>query len=149
MTSVELQKKYDEVGLFHACYFIGTGLAGAPGLSVNLLVNAVERHITGVGSLFLDQPETNKYRLEGDFNYLCTMDNCHILATIDGYPYLMMPPGSGIGPVLLPELKLRVLFDEEFSTGIASYQYTDKEGKPHYVNDVPVRKEECNRLPNQ
>ncbi|MGI0116176.1 DUF1842 domain-containing protein [Zooshikella sp. RANM57] len=148
MNSVDLNKKYAEFGLFHACYLIGEQKRGAPQLNLNVVVNTVQHVVHGEGKLFLDQPNQNVYRVNGEYNYLCTMKDCHILMVIEGVPLLKpWPAQAGIGPQLPVTLKARLLLDDTFKKGIAYFQYQDTKGEWHEVSDVPVQMEPCQKLP--
>ncbi|MGI2972916.1 DUF1842 domain-containing protein, partial [Vibrio alginolyticus] len=77
--------------IFTAHYQIGNGLPGGVSFDVNLLVASEDKSIVGKGHIFqaVNPPLNVVSDLNGSFNYQCTMRDCHIMVTLQGYqPYL-------------------------------------------------------------
>ena len=129
------------VGLFVASYDVTTGVPGAPTLHLRLMVYAPERTVTGYGGITqaVEDPPAWATRLDGDFTYLTVMGpGSHILVTLTGYPPVLMPPGTGAGPALLPNCGVRLLLDESWQSGVGSFWYVDGNGVRHDVDDARV-----------
>ena len=81
--------------IFTAHYQIGNGLPGGVNFDVNLLVASEDKSIVGKGHIFqaINPPLNVVSDLNGSFNYQCTMRDCHIMVTLQGYhPYLGIAP---------------------------------------------------------
>jgi hypothetical protein len=66
-------------------------------------------------------------------------ESCHILVTTTGYPTIKWPQGGGIGPVIPPNVELRMVLSEDWKSGTANYKYQDSSGIWHEVSDAPVK----------
>lgn len=131
------------VGLFIASYDITTGLMGAPTLHVQLSVYPPEKSVTGYGTISqaINPPPSFRTRLDGTYTYLTVMGpGSRLLVTLTGYPYGIWPPGGGGGPVLLPNCELRMLLEESWQEGVASFWYLDDQGRKHEIEDAKVTK---------
>ncbi len=123
------------VGLFPVRYVIGTGLPGAPTLTLNLLVNTPRRNV--VGNASITQPISPPLDLHvdvwGTFTYMALMPptNTRILVTLQG--------NSG-GPTsnAMPTFRLHLVLNSDWQTGVASYSYWS-DGRWHEVESVPAR----------
>ncbi|NES99162.1 MAG: DUF1842 domain-containing protein [Sphaerospermopsis sp. SIO1G1] len=134
-------------GVFLACYEISTSLLGAPTLTLNLLVNAPAETVHGIGNITqaINPPLDIKTKLDGSFTYMTVMpDNTHILVTASGYPIINWPPYvPGPGPVILPNVELRMVLNEDWKSGTANYKYLDDQGKWQTVNNAVVKSVKC------
>lgn len=131
-----------DVGLFIASYEIGTGLPGAPSFAVHLTVSTPAEHVTGQGRITqaVSPPVDVSTALDGDFTYMTVMpDTSSILVTLTGHPIVNWPPGGGIGPVILPNVQLRMVLTDDWSSGTANYKYLADDGTWRTVSNVPVR----------
>jgi Domain of unknown function (DUF1842) len=131
-----------ETGLFIASYDLGTGLPGAQRFKLSIVVNTVDEVIGGRGRITQasNAPLNEPTHLNGAYIYLTVIPNqSHILVLAMGYPELEWPSSGGIGPVLQPNVHLRMLLTSDWSGGVASYKYQDARGVWHEVNDVPVK----------
>lgn len=131
-----------KTGLFIATYNIGTGLDGAPNFHLGLAVNTVDKTVSGSGRITqaVNPPLDVRSNLNGTFTYMTVMPKqTHILVVATGTPAIQWPPGGGIGPVLLPNVHLRMVLDSEWKSGTAYYKYQDEDGEWHELNDVPVK----------
>lgn len=130
----------DEVGLFLVKYEIGGNMPGAPLFSLSLGVNTPEKAVSGVGDITQAEnpPLDIKTSLTGDYTYMCTMDSCSILVVATGFPMVKWPAHGGIGPVLLPNVHLRMVLSEDWKTGTANYSYQNSEGEWDEINNATV-----------
>ncbi|MGH2720910.1 MAG: DUF1842 domain-containing protein [Actinomycetota bacterium] len=131
-----------DVGLFVASYDIGTRAPGAPSFAVHLTVSTPAEHVTGQGRITqaVNPPVDVSTALDGDFTYMTLMpDTSHILVTLTGHPIVNWPPGGGIGPVILPNVQLRMVLVEDWSSGTANYRDLTDDGTWRTVSNVPVR----------
>lgn len=131
-----------KTGLFHACYEIGGDMPGAPLFKVNLGVYTPKETISGVGHITqaVNPPLDLATNLNGNYTYMCVMPkNCHILVVLTGHPIVDCPHGAGIGPVVLPNVTLRMVLDESWKSGTANYKYQDADGKWHDIKNAPVK----------
>lgn len=132
----------DKTGLFIVSYEITTGLLGAPSFEVHLAVNTPQRVVTGQGRITngsVHPPLEIDTRLNGDFTYMTVMPNeTHILVVADGYPVIHWPSGGGIGPVIPPNTKLRMVLESDWSSGTANFSYVDANGQWQEVNNATV-----------
>jgi hypothetical protein len=131
-----------QVGLFLAKYQIGGEAPGAVTLNLSLAVNTPQESVHGRSEITqaVNPPVDVKSQVNGDYSYMCVMpDNCHILVVATGYPEVKWPPHGGVGPVLLPNLHLRMVLSEDWETGTANYSFQDASGKWIDVKQAPVR----------
>ena len=137
-----------KVGLFRVSYQIGEEMPGAPLLTLNLGVYTPEEKITGIVHITqaTNPPLEFASNFDGHFTYMCTMKDCHILVTGEGYPMIKWPKGGGIGPVILPNFQLHMVLTEDWKSGTANYKYQDKDGKWHQVTNQPVKIAEVNEI---
>jgi hypothetical protein len=118
-------------GLFIGSWEIGTMLPGAPLLTIHLALAASTCTVTGLGQITqaTNPPLNVTSRLDGDYTYMTVMpDASHILITVTGYPVLNLPPGSGIGPAIAPNLNLRMVLDSDWQRGTATFSYLAPDG---------------------
>lgn len=118
-------------GLFIGSWEIGSKLVGAPQLTVHLTFDAPSGAVTGMGQLTqpTSPPLNQSSRLSGDYTYLTVMPNTsHILITLTGVPVLEWPPNGGVGPVMMPNLRLRMVLEPDWQSGTASFEYLDANG---------------------
>jgi hypothetical protein len=135
-----------KIGLFPVCYEIGKDMAGAPHLSVQLLVNAPEKSVSGYSLVgwTVNPPVAMKSKLTGDFTYMTVMPkNTHILVVLTGYPIIKWPVHGGVGPVILPNLHARIVLTEDWKSGTANFSFIDNNGKWQECDNVPVKQVEC------
>ena len=127
-------------GLFPVTYQVGTELPGAPVLTLHLLVSTPDERITGFARLTqaTNPPLDVSSKLDGEFTYMTVMpDATHILVVLTGWPVLI-PPGGGPGPVVQPDLQVRMVLASDWSSGTTTYRYADSDGQWTSVSDVPV-----------
>lgn len=135
------------MGLFIACYKIGGGKPGAPLFDLHLCVNTPDKSVSGMGQLTqaVSPPLNLKTQLTGDFTYMTVMPrNVHILVVATGYPSIAWPPGGGIGPVLQPNASIRMVLEEDWKSGTATYKYVDNKGTWRDVENAAVKLVPCN-----
>lgn len=138
--------KATKTGLFPACFEVGGQMPGAPLFKVNLLVYASGKTVTGFGEITqtTSPPLDIKTKLEGTFTYMTVMPrNVHILVVAQGYPQVHWPPHGGVGPVILPNVELRMVLTEDWQSGVAEYKYLDSKGNWHEIEDAPVKAVPC------
>ena len=132
----------EKVGLFLASLQIGGDKPGAPLFMVKFLVYTPGRTLSGIGDITqaVNPPVDVNTNLHGDYSYMCVMPkNCHLLVIATGYPIIKWPHHGGIGPVLQPNVHLRMVLTEDWKTGTATYQYVTPDGKWHEVENAPVK----------
>ena len=131
-----------ETGLFIVSYRIASPNLGAPTFDVHLAVNTPGKSVTGKGVVrnpTVNPPLNVFTELRGDFTYMTVMPKeTHILVVAEGYPHFNFPPHAGIGPVILPDTKLRMVLEADWQSGTANYAYADDKGNWHEVNDAAV-----------
>ena len=136
----------EKTGLFLACYEIATSRIGAPLLKLNLTVNTPEESVHGVGKITqtTNPPLNIATKLDGNFTYMTVMPNItHILVTASGYPIIHWPPGGGIGPVILPNVELRMVLNKDWKSGTANYKYIDDQGNWQSIDNAAVKLVSC------
>ena len=137
-----------KTGLFPICYEIGGAMPGAPLFKASLMVYTPDERITGFGEITqtTNPPLDIKTKLEGNYTYMTVMPrNVHILITAQGYPPIHWPPGGGIGPVIPPNVELRMVVEENWQSGTANYKYLDGKGNWHDIKDAPVKAVPCQK----
>lgn len=134
------------VGLFLACYEIGEPIPGAQLFRAAFSVYTPDHTLSGQGVITqtTNPPLDIQTNLTGDYTYMTVMPNeSKILVTATGFPKIAWPPHGGIGPVILPNVQLRMVLDSNWKTGIATYKYRTGvlEGLDdwHEVKNVPVK----------
>lgn len=129
-------------GLFIVSYEIGGNMPGAPLFNVNFSVYTPGETVSGIGHITqsINPPLDIATNLSGQYTYMCVMpDSCHILINTLGYPIIKWPQGGGIGPVIMPNVELRMVVGEDWKGGTANYKYQDGNGNWHEVTNAPVR----------
>lgn len=135
-----------QTGLFPVCYEIGGDKPGAPLFKVSLLVYTPGKSVSGYGVITqaTSPPLKVETKLHGDFTYMTVMPrNVHILVVATGYPIIHWPPHGGIGPVILPNVNLRMVLTEDWKSGTANFQYLDANGKLVNIENAPVKIVDC------
>jgi len=132
-----------KTGLFLTCYEIGAvGVPGAPVLKTCLTVCTPQETISGAGSVTqaVNPPVDIQTIITGQYTYMTVMPNTSkILVIAEGYPPVKFPSGAGIGPVILPNVQLRMVLDECWEKGVAEFKFCDASGCWHEVKNVPVK----------
>jgi hypothetical protein len=135
-----------QTGLFPVCYEIGGNMPGAPLLKVSLMVYTPGKAVSGYGIITqaTNPPLKIETKLHGDFTYMTVMPkNVHILVVCTGYPVIQWPAHGGIGPVIPPNVNLRMVLTEDWKSGTANYQYLDANGNWHNIENAPVKIVDC------
>ncbi|ENY73122.1 hypothetical protein G114_04133 [Aeromonas diversa CDC 2478-85] len=130
-----------KTGLFLASFQIGKAMPGAPLLHLNLAVYTPGETVTGVSHVTqaTNPPLDVASELKGQYTYMTVMPNkSHILVTAQGYPIVKWPQHGGLGPVIQPNLELRMVLSDDWKSGTANYKYQDGNQVWHEVKDVPV-----------
>jgi len=147
------EEKGEMMGLFIACYDIGGNMPGAPLLNVHLSVNTPAETVTGLGHITqsIHPPLEITTHLDGSYTYMTVMPrNVHILVTATGYPPIHWScplPYCGPGPVILPNVDLRMVLKEDWKSGTANYKYVDDNGNWQNIEGAPVKAVSCNTIP--
>jgi hypothetical protein len=131
-----------KVGFFIVSYKIGTGDLGATTFTVHLGIDTVNEAVSGSGLITqaVNPPVHVSTNLQGQYSYMATMQDCHILVVCEGHPVIKWPKGGGIGPVIPPNVHLRMVLTEDWKSGVANYAYVNDEGKTVEIKGVPVEK---------
>jgi hypothetical protein len=135
-----------KTGLFPICYEVGKAMPGAPLFSISLMVYTPGEKVSGFGEITqtTHPPLDIKTKLEGTFTYMTVMPrNVHILVVATGYPPIHWPASAGIGPVILPNVDLRMVLEEDWESGTANYKYMDAKGNWNEIKDAPVKAVAC------
>jgi hypothetical protein len=138
----------EKPGLFQACYQIG-GIPGGLLFRVNLVVYTPGETVTGIGEITqaINPPLDIKTKLEGTFTYMTIKpQQTHILVVITGYPIINWPPSGGIGPVLYPNVHLRMVLQNDWKSGVANYKYSNDGKTWQNITDAPVKLVTCETL---
>lgn len=136
------QKVQQMTGLFIVSYEIGGNMPGAPSFNVNFSVYTPGETVHGMGHLTqaTNPPLDIGTNLSGQYTYMCVMPkNCHILVTATGFPIIKWPQGGGVGPMIPPNVELRMVLEEDWRSGTANYKYQDGSGNWHEVTNAPVK----------
>ena len=132
-----------ETGLFIVSYLVGNEMPGAPLLHLDLMVSTPNKEVSGRGVVTqaINPPLNVVSKVSGDFTYMTVMPkNTHILVVLTGYPVIKWPIHGGIGPVIPPNLQVRMVLNEDWQEGIANFTYVDDNGVSHVIDAVPVKK---------
>jgi len=135
-----------KTGLFPVCYEVGKGMPGAPMFKISLLVYTPAEKVNGFGEITqaTSPPLDVKTKLEGSYTYMTVMPrNVHILVVLTGYPPVHWPVHGGIGPVIPPNVDLRMVLEENWQSGTANYKYLDAKGNWVEIKDAPVKAVPC------
>lgn len=111
------------VGLFNVHYRITNHLQGGVEMQLNLTVNTVNKRITGMANITqaVNPPLNIISEIQGDFNYMCTMQSCSILVVAEGVSPFQ--PLIRDVPQVHKNLTLRMVLDEDWQKGVANYRY--------------------------
>ncbi len=114
-------------GLFPLKVQSETTLFGAPILHVTLGVDTVNKKVTGIATVTqaLQNPIVCTSHVTGDLIYETVQSPgiSKIRIDLTGYPEIHWPTNAGIGPVIPKNFSAILLFDKDWSSGIAMYQY--------------------------
>lgn len=130
------------VGLFPVSYITNGPVIGGAHLSLQLLVNTPARAVNGRGEVRqTTSPPLNLISsVHGDFTYMTVMPNdTHILVVLTGYPVVQMPPVGGPGPVILPNLQVRMVLSDDWKSGTANIRYQDNNGNWQELDNQSVQ----------
>ncbi|NEP11717.1 MAG: DUF1842 domain-containing protein [Symploca sp. SIO2C1] len=131
--------------LFIACYKITTPGVGRPVFSVHLSVYPAQDTVHGFGYITqaINQPLDIATKLDGCYFPILLMGTPEkISLSATGYPDINWAPlhgssHSGIGPVLLPNVKLQMVLDD-WQEGVASYKYKDNNDNWQTITNAKV-----------
>ncbi|UPK16065.1 DUF1842 domain-containing protein (plasmid) [Bradyrhizobium sp. 155] len=62
-----------------------------------------------------------------------------VLVLLTGYPPIHWPTHGGLGPVILPNVDLRMTLVPNWQSGIASYRYRSGHGDWQEIEAAPVK----------
>ncbi|KPA90213.1 MULTISPECIES: DUF1842 domain-containing protein [Pseudomonas] len=110
------------VGLFPLAYRIGTGLAGAPGVNLNLLAFSPEQRLTGTAAVTqaTNPPLNLDVDVWGEYSYLTVMQPgvSKILLSVQGNH-------GGQGSNSIISFKAHLVVGSDWKEGVANYTYFD------------------------
>lgn len=130
-----------QTGLFPVSYEIGGDKPGAPRFVVHLLLYTPAKTVNGAGLITqaINPPLEEPTVLHGDFTYMTVMPkNTHILVTATGFPPIKWPGHGGLGPVIQPNVHLRIVLEGDWKAGTANYSYFAN-GSWHEIENAPVK----------
>ncbi len=135
------------VGLFPVTYENQT-IPGGVSFKVSLVVSTVNNEVSGIAHITqaTNPPVNITSKLNGDYTYMCTTRDCHILVTATGYPEINWPAHAGIGPVIPANVKLRMILEDDWSAGTVTLRYRDSEFNWHEAT-FPVKAVQANAIP--
>ncbi|PWB35140.1 hypothetical protein DCO48_03920 [Pseudomonas sp. SDI] len=123
------------VGLFPLSYVIGTDAAGAQRLLLDLLVYTPERTVNGHAHITqaINPPLDLQLSAWGSYSYLTVVP-------VSQGKILITAQGNHGGPTAnsIVAFKLHLVVDNDWKTGVASYQYLNN-GQWVSVNQVPAK----------
>ena len=105
------------------------------------MVNTPQELVNGIGHITqaTNPPLNLNTQLQGTYTYMATMSSVNILVVLTGYPVANLPPNGGVGPVLMPNVQLRMVLSQDWKTGTANYKYVDNSGQWKEMDNVPVK----------
>ncbi|WP_347905370.1 DUF1842 domain-containing protein [Pseudomonas purpurea] len=112
------------IGLFHTRLSVTNSLLGAPVLTLDLLVDTVNKKVSGVASIFQSTypPLNFRARVWGEYSEAKLIPEAenHIILTLDGSP-------SGPYSQIAQTFDLRGILGADWASGFASYKYYDQD----------------------
>ncbi|MDY6855858.1 MAG: DUF1842 domain-containing protein [Thermodesulfobacteriota bacterium] len=137
-----MEKSEVKVGMFIVSYEIGRNMSGAPLFKINFSVYTPAKTVAGIGHITqtTNPPLDIATNLHGQYTYMCVMpQTCQILITATGYPIINWPQHGGVGPIIPPNIELRMVITEDWKSGTANYKYIDSNGIWQEITDAPVK----------
>ena len=135
----------DSSSVFANCYHIeDPDMQGAPVFALNLLFNPSNNTVRGKGRIAQLDLLNMKTELEGEYiSFVSSLSPNLTFIKAIGYPDIDFPPDAGIGPVILPNVKLEMQL-KNLESGIASYKY-DSRGEQKFISMdlIPVQSVSC------
>lgn len=131
-------KAENSTGLFRVSYVISKmPTIGAPTMSVDLVVDTVRKTVSGVGltTQAVNPPMNVVSQFTGEWSYMCTMKDCHILVVAEGFD--ISPLLIGGHPTEYKNATLRMSLTEDWQSGRANFSYLH-DGKWHEVEGAFV-----------
>lgn len=114
-----------QTGLFPVSYQVAPGtkempFLGGVSLTLKLLVDTVNKSVSGVGHIFqpVSPPINLVSQFTGEWSYMCTMKDCHILVLAEGFD--ITPLLVGGHPIEHRNAKLRMVMNEDWQSGVAN-----------------------------
>jgi hypothetical protein len=112
------------IGLFHTRLNVNNHLLGAPVLTLDLLVDTVNKKVSGVASIYQSTypPLNFRARVWGSYSEakLIPEAESHILLSLDGSP-------SGPYSQIAQTFDLRGILGADWASGFADYKYFDQD----------------------
>ncbi|WP_417345306.1 DUF1842 domain-containing protein [Ferrimonas sp.] len=131
-----------QTGLFPVSYQIALGtkerpILGGASLTLKLLVDTVNKSVSGVGHIFqpVSPPINLVSQFTGEWSYMCTMKDCHILVVAEGFD--ISPLLVGGHPIEHKNAKLRMVMNEDWQSGVANFCFFAR-GQWHEVEGARV-----------
>jgi len=131
----------NQTGLFIATYEIGKPQPGAPMFKLQTSVFTPDRTVNGLGHIHQEtNPPVNVVtQMQGTFTYMTVMpNNTHILVVLNGYANNNNPTNTTFSTTQQPNCELRMILNDDWKTGTATYRYRDTQGTWHEVENTPV-----------
>ncbi len=112
------------IGLFHTRLNVSSSLLGAPVLTLDLLVDTVNKKVSGVASIFQSTYPPLNFRARVWGNYteakLIPEAESHIILSLDGSP-------SGPYSQIAQTFHLQGILGGDWASGFADYKYYDQD----------------------
>ena len=130
----------NNIGLFHACYLITTPGLGGPTFNLNLVANTPDNTVHGFGQISapVSPPVNITTKFHGEYFAFRLFNDTSILVLATGYPIIKWSPILGIGPVIPPNMELKMMLTGDWKSGTANYKYTDNSGNWREVKEAKV-----------
>ncbi|PLX15551.1 MAG: hypothetical protein C0599_16605 [Salinivirgaceae bacterium] len=138
---MEDQMTIEKTDVFLAKYFVGMNQPLNNKFIISLTAQTPNDSLKGDTEIkiYKTPPINIVNSLKGTFKYVCIApDSCHILITADGYPKYKYIDESGLERPAKPIFHLRLILADNWKSGIANYDYMDKQGSWHSITDAPV-----------
>jgi hypothetical protein len=131
----------EKTDVFLAKYFVGMNQPLANKFLISISAQTPNESLKGETEIkiYKSPPINIVNSLVGNYKYVSIApDSCHILITAQGYPKYKYTDESGIERPTNPIFHLRLILSENWESGIANYDYMDKQGNWQSVTDMPV-----------
>ncbi|MGE8097117.1 DUF1842 domain-containing protein [Pseudomonas fluorescens] len=131
------------IGLFHTRLNVSSSLIGAPVLTLDLLVDTVNKKVSGIASIFQSTYPPVNFRAQvwGEYSEakLTADAENHIILTLDGSP-------SGPNSNIAQTFDLRGILGADWASGFADYKYYDQDHwttvRHAAVSQAPAQRQE-------
>lgn len=134
---MDVKVDQSETGLFLVNYRVSTGLAGAPELSLALMVNTPNRVVSGFGKVTqaIQHPDVVSGQIAGSYQEISDVNGPNYIVSLDGYAPVVI--NQDASPVIQAELTLVGGWDS--GTAMFSFRRAPH-GPMTHITDAKVEK---------